>query len=123
MSLIVIAHTNTEPQPTRSKDSAETHPHAANTPRNVSAQAAQHQQQNTFGKPDQLNSSISQDADCVSPLLQGRAIMLFFDDHGLTPKGDFIDAISSPGATYIGRAEDRNMLVTADEGNGEVEVE
>ncbi|KAI5791056.1 hypothetical protein EDC01DRAFT_781330 [Geopyxis carbonaria] len=92
-------------------------------PAQVSAQAAQHQQQNTFGKPDQLNSSISRDADCVSPQLQGRAIRLFFDDHGLTPKGDFIDVISSPGATYIGRAEDRNMLVTADEGNGEVEVE
>ncbi|KAI5776212.1 hypothetical protein EDC01DRAFT_780833 [Geopyxis carbonaria] len=118
MSLIAIAHTNTEPPPTRSRHSAE-----IAHPAQVSAQAAQHQQQNTFGKPDQLNSSISRDADRVSPRLQGRGIRLFFDDHGLTPKGDFIDVISSPGATYIGRAEDRNMLATADEGNGKVEVE
>ncbi|KAI5776127.1 hypothetical protein EDC01DRAFT_783078 [Geopyxis carbonaria] len=81
----------------------------------------QHQQQNTLDKPEQLNSSISRDAAAARSQIQERAIRLFFDDHGLTPKGDFIDAIPSPGATYIGRAEDRNMLVTADEGEAEAD--
>ncbi|KAI5778051.1 hypothetical protein EDC01DRAFT_776999 [Geopyxis carbonaria] len=83
----------------------------------------QHPQQNTLDKPEQLNSSISRDAAAARSQIQERAIRLFFDDHGLTPKGDFIDVISSPGATYIGRAEDRNMFVTADEGKGEVDVD
>ncbi|KAI5777306.1 hypothetical protein EDC01DRAFT_775704 [Geopyxis carbonaria] len=49
----------------------------------------QHQQQNTLDKPEQLNSSISRDAAAARSQIQERAIRLFFDDHGLTPKGDF----------------------------------
>ncbi|KAI5778353.1 hypothetical protein EDC01DRAFT_635028 [Geopyxis carbonaria] len=81
----------------------------------------QHQQQNTLDKPEQLNSSISRDAAAARSQIQERAIRLFFDDHGLTPKGDFIDALAATGGTYCGRAVDGNTLVADDEGEAEAD--
>ncbi|KAI5780138.1 hypothetical protein EDC01DRAFT_782618 [Geopyxis carbonaria] len=72
----------------------------------VSAQAAQHQQQNTLDKPEQLNSSISRDAAAARSQIQER---------------DFIDVLAATGGTYCGRAEDGNMLVADDEGEAEAD--